>query len=68
MLQFYQSCVFNFLYGTLIDNNQVMIVNVVGFNLEAIYILFFLYYTLNKVFNSSSIIWKYIQDNWYKVK
>jgi hypothetical protein len=44
-----KSCVLNFFYGMLINNTQIIIVNVVGFNLEAIYVFFFLYYTLNKV-------------------
>ena len=42
------NCILNFFYGILIRNHQVIIVNVVGFNLEAIYIMFYLFYTQNK--------------------
>jgi hypothetical protein len=45
----FESCVLNFFYGILIHNYQVIIVNVVGFNLEAIYIMVYLFYTQNRV-------------------
>jgi hypothetical protein len=42
------SCMLMFFYGLLITNTKIMIVNAVGFNLEALYIIFYLFYTQNK--------------------
>ena len=38
-----------FFYGILVDNLKLIIVNVIGFNLEACYIIFFLFFSQNKV-------------------
>ncbi|CAF0706261.1 unnamed protein product [Brachionus calyciflorus] len=42
------NCVIMFLYGMLIKNYQIIFINVVGFNLEIVYIIIFLFYTQNK--------------------
>lgn len=49
-MSLFLSCILWFLYGMLIKNMNIVLVNVVGFNLEAIYIMVYLYYTQNKVF------------------
>ncbi len=48
----YSSCILACLYGILIKNTQLIIVNVVGVVLEALYLIFYLFYTLNKVIYS----------------
>jgi hypothetical protein len=36
-------------YGILVDNNQLIVVNLVGLLLEALYLIFYLFYTPYKV-------------------
>lgn len=37
-----------FVYGILVKNRKIIIVNIIGFSLETIYIMFYLYTTTNK--------------------
>ena len=43
------SCVTMFFYGLLIRNTQLIVVNAVGFILQACYLVVYLFYSNNKV-------------------
>ncbi|RNA02918.1 Sugar transporter SWEET1 [Brachionus plicatilis] len=42
------NCVIVFLYGVLIKNYQIIIINAIGLNIEIVYIIIFLFYAPNK--------------------